>query len=87
MRKSKKQKQEQNGCESWAIKKPRAWVIRVPGAFTGYSVPEGGGGYQTVVVAESSEAAWEVAMDSDTWEVLPFDISGIACFPRDVLAK
>ena len=43
---------------------------------------EGGGGFQTVVLAESAESAWEVAMDSDSWETLPFDIPGIECFPR-----
>ena len=84
MRKSRKQKQEPNGCESWVIKEPRAWVIRIPGAFDGI-VEEGGGGYQTTVIAESWEAAWEAAIDSNSWEVLPFDIKHIACFPKEVV--
>ncbi len=83
MRKSKKQKQEPNGCESWVIKKPKAWVVRIPGAFVGYSVQEGGGGFQTVVVAESADSAIETAMDVDSWEVLHFDVEGICAFPRD----
>ena len=85
MRKSNKQKQEQNGCESWVIKKPRAWIIRIPGAFVGYGFKEGGGGFQTTVVAESWEAAWETAIDTDSWEVLPFDVKHIACFPKEVV--
>ena len=85
MRKSKKQKQEQNGCESWVIKKPRTWVVRIPGSFVGYSFEEGGGGFQTTVVAESWEAAWETAMDTDSWEILPFDVGHIACFPKEVV--
>ena len=87
LRKSKKQKQEQEqiGCESWVIKKPRAWVIRIPGSFVGYCVKEGGGGFQTTVMAESWESAWETAMDTDSWEVLPFDVVHIACFPKEVV--
>jgi hypothetical protein len=29
------------------------------------------------------QSAWEVAMDSDAWETLPFDIPGIECFPKE----
>jgi len=89
LKKSHKQKQEhkQIGCESWVIKKPRAWVVRIPGAFVGYSFEEGGGGFQTVVVAESWEAAWQTAMDTDSWDILPFDVDSIACFPKDVVTK
>ena len=89
LKKSKKQKQEQEqvGCESWVTKKPRAWVVRIPGAFVGYSVQEGGGGFQTVVLAESADAAIEVAMDVDSWEVLHFDIEGLCVFPRDPIVK
>jgi hypothetical protein len=49
----------------------------------GYSVQEGGGGFQTVVLAESADAAIEVAMDVDTWEVLHFDVEGLCVFPKD----
>jgi hypothetical protein len=84
LRKSNKQKQEQNGCESWVIKKPRAWVIRIPGSFDGY-VEDVGGGFQTIVIAESWEAAWETAMDTDSWQVVPFHVEHIACFPKEVV--
>ena len=89
LRKSKKQKQEQEqiGCESWVTKKPRAWVVRIPGSFVGYCVKEGGGGFQTIVIAEDVEAAWTTAMDTDSWEVLPFDVDGMECFPKDPLTK
>tara|TARA_R100001463_G_scaffold119360_1_gene175211 strand:+ start:470 stop:592 length:123 start_codon:yes stop_codon:yes gene_type:complete len=40
-----------------------------------------------VVVAESWEAAWQTAMDTDSWDILPFDVDSIACFPRDVVTK
>ena len=54
----------------------------------GYCVKEGGGGFQTIVIAEDVEAAWTTAMDTDSWEVLPFDVEGMECFPKDpVIAK
>ena len=49
----------------------------------GYCVKDGGGGFQTVVVAESADAAIEVAMDVDTWETLYFDVEGLCVFPKD----
>ena len=57
--------------------------MRIPGAFVGYSVQEGGGGFQTVVLAESADAAIETAMDVDTWETLYFDVEGLCVFPKD----
>jgi len=49
----------------------------------GYCVKEGGGGFQTVVVAEDADAAWTVAVDCDHWEILPFDVEAMEVFPRD----
>ena len=54
----------------------------------GYSVQEGGGGFKTVVLAESADAAIEVAMDVEHWELLKFDVEGLCVFPKDpMIAK
>jgi len=53
-------------------------VIRVPSDFVGFH----GKGFQTVVVAENAEKAWAVAVDSDTWETLDFEISCMTVFPQ-----
>ncbi len=87
MKKSRKQEQEKDGCQSWAIEKPRSWVIRIPGSFVGYCVKDGGGGFQTVVLAENPDVAWTVAMETDKWEVLPFDVDGMEVFPVEPLTE
>lgn len=41
------------------------------------------GSFQTVVCAPSEAIAWEVAMDSDIWEQLPFEVKRIQIFPKE----
>tara|TARA_R100000781_G_scaffold66255_1_gene41632 strand:- start:439 stop:555 length:117 start_codon:yes stop_codon:yes gene_type:complete len=36
-----------------------------------------------VVLAESPEAAWAASMDTDQWEILPFDVDSMEVFPKD----
>lgn len=63
--------------------RPRAWVIRLPGVFVGYGGQKVKGSFQTVVCAQSESIAWEVAMMSDVWEHLPFEVKNVQIFPRD----
>jgi hypothetical protein len=63
----------------------RAYVVRLPGVFIGYSGAKQQGSFQTVVVAESEEIAWEVACACDVWEQLPFDVKNAQIFPKDPL--
>lgn len=53
--------------------------------FIGYSGAKQQGSFQTVVVAESEEIAWEVACACDVWEQLPFDVKNAQIFPKDPL--
>ena len=39
--------------------------------------------FQTIVSANSAEAAWEVACMTDVWETLPFQVKRVQVFPRD----
>ena len=64
---------------------PRAWVIRVPGVFIGHNGLRQRGSFQTIVVAQDEAMAWEVAMASDIWEPLPFNVANAQVFPRDPL--
>jgi len=68
------------GCGQ--VTKPRAWVIRVPAKFIAIDYMNAGG-YQTVVMAENSDIAWDVATENDTWEVLDFNVTTMAVFPKD----
>jgi hypothetical protein len=45
------------------------------------------GSFQTVVAAPSEEIAWEVAMMSDVWESLPFQVKNIQIFPKEPLTN
>ena len=48
--------------------KPRAWVVRLPGAFMHLGNEQDYTAFQTIVSANSAEAAWEVACMTDVWE-------------------
>ena len=84
MGRSHKEKPKDLGCKSKDIK-PRAWVIRVPAQFIAVDYMNAGG-YQTVVLAKDSDAAWDVAADTDTWEVLEFKVTTMAIFPKDPIS-
>ena len=56
-------------------------MIRIPSDYVGFH----GKGFQTVVIAETAEKAWEVAITSDTWETLDFEISCMTVFPQTPL--
>lgn len=66
--------------------RPRAWVIRLPGVFVGYDGNKEKGSFQTIVMAETEDMAWEIAMSCDVWERLPFKVSNCQIFPKDPLA-
>lgn len=38
--------------------------------------------FQTVVMAESAQMAWEVAFESDVWEQLPWAVDKVQVFPK-----
>tara|TARA_R100001198_G_C5090603_1_gene127629 strand:- start:174 stop:569 length:396 start_codon:yes stop_codon:yes gene_type:complete len=63
--------------------KPRAWVVRLPGAFMHLGNEQDYTAFQTIVSANSAEAAWEVACMTDVWETLPFQVKRVQVFPRD----
>ena len=65
--------------------RPRAWVIRLPGIFIGYDGSRQRGSFQTVIMAMSEEAAWDVAIQHDVWEQLPFEVPTVQIFPKDPL--
>ncbi len=64
-------------------KRPRAWVIRLPGAFVGASGVVAKGSFQTIVMAPTEDMAWEVAMSCDVWEELPFQVDNVQIFPKE----
>ena len=57
-------------------------MIRIPSTFMGMS-SEYCGGFQTVVMAANMDQAWEVATDTDEWELLDFEVSKVMIFPKD----
>ena len=58
--------------------------MRIPAAFVGYaSVTDYG--FQTVVIAETPDAALDVASNSHVWEHLDFTVSDFQVFPQDPL--
>lgn len=65
--------------------RPRAWVIRLPGIFVGYDGRKQKGSFQTIIMAMSEEAAWDVAIQHDVWEQLPFEVPNVQIFPKDPL--
>jgi hypothetical protein len=40
------------------------------------------GSFQTVVMAECEEMAWDVAIRCDVWEQLPWDVDNVQIFPK-----
>lgn len=65
------------------VDKPRAWVIRLPGVFVGYDGSRQKGSFQTIVMAPTADYAWDVAIQQDVWEPLPFQVSNVQIFPKD----
>lgn len=62
-------------------------MIRLPGVFIGYDGLRHRGSFQTIVVAPTEEIAWEVAMASDIWEPLPFNVANAQVFPKDPISN
>tara|TARA_R100000781_G_scaffold35386_3_gene25252 strand:+ start:552 stop:716 length:165 start_codon:yes stop_codon:yes gene_type:complete len=52
----------------------------LPGGFLGMTEY---GGFQTVVMAANADSAWEVAAETDSWEMLDFDVDTVMVFPKD----
>jgi hypothetical protein len=65
----------------------RAWVIRIPGEFIGYGGTRELGSFQTIVVAENEEMAWDIATYCDVWERIPWKVDNVQIFPRAPLAS
>jgi len=63
--------------------RPRAWVIRLPGVFIGYNGTRQKGSFQTIVIAPTADYAWDVAIQQDVWEPLPFMVKNVQIFPKD----
>jgi hypothetical protein len=61
-------------------------VIRLPGLFIGHNGHKIKGSFQTVVLAFSEEQAWDVAIQHDVWEQLPFNVETVQIFPKDPAA-
>jgi hypothetical protein len=62
-------------------------VIRLPGVFIGYGGTKEPGSFQTVVMAENEEMAWEVATDCDVWERIPWKVDNVQIFPKTPLTS
>jgi hypothetical protein len=71
------------GCPNELPNRPRAWVIRLPGAFVGPAGTVAKGSFQTIVIAPTEDMAWEVAMGCDVWEELPFQVTNVQIFPKE----
>ena len=65
-------------------KKPtvKAWVIRLPSEFVIYKGAKDQCAFQTVVMAETAQMAWELAFQSDVWEQLPWSVDKVQVFPK-----
>ena len=57
-------------------------MIRLPSEFVVYKGARSECSFQTVVIAESAQMAWELALRSDTWEQLPWDVDRVQLFPK-----
>ncbi len=75
--------EEGAGSHSEPPNRLRAWVIRLPGAFVGPNGTIAKGSFQTIVMAQTEEMAWEVAMGCDVWEELPFQVDNVQIFPKE----
>ena len=58
-------------------------MIRLPGIFIGQNGYREEGSFQTIVMAGSEEAAWDIATQHDVWERLPFQVPDVQIFPKD----
>lgn len=58
-------------------------MIRLPGALVGPKGEVTSGSFQTVVMAETEEMAWDVATRCDVWEQVPWHVTNVQIFPRD----
>ena len=78
--KRKASKVSRSGAVTYKNEK-RSWVVRIPSAFvfTGAKT----GGFQTIVMAETRDQAWEEASKSEEWEILDFFISHMKVFPKE----
>ena len=54
----------------------------MPGTFVGPCGVITSGSFQTVVMAECEEMAWDVAIRGDVWEQLPWDVDNVQIFPK-----
>lgn len=63
--------------------RPRAYVIRLPGVFVGRDGAKERGSFQTVVMAVSEDHAWDVAIQCDVWERLPFKVDNVQIFLKN----
>lgn len=45
------------------------------------------GSFQTVVVAENEEMAWDIATNCDVWERIPWEVDNVQIFPRAPLQQ
>ena len=70
-----------DGSHSLENIKPRYFVVRLPGAYTSYGEEAG---YQTIVLARTANEAFESACDSNSWEILPFEVENVHVFPKEV---
>ena len=57
-------------------------MIRLPSEFVIYKGAKTQCSFQTVVMAESAQMAWEIALRSDFWEQLPWDVDKVQVFPK-----
>ena len=57
-------------------------MIRVPSTYIGYGGVFGTESFQTIVVAENEEMAWDIAMHCDVWERIPWKLDDVQIFPR-----
>lgn len=73
--------QEKDGSHLLENIKPRYFVVRLPAYFVGYV--ESTGGFQTVVLAKTPNEAFELACESDVWEVLTFLVEDVRVFPKN----
>ncbi len=79
-------KRSNKDCPSFQLKaknNDRSWIVRIPASFvfTGAKT----GGFQTIVIAETLDQAWDEAYKSNEWEILKFKVSHLCVFPKEPL--
>ena len=57
-------------------------MIRIPSPFIGYGNVFETESFQTVVVAENEEMAWDIAVHCDVWERIPWNVDDVQIFPK-----